>query len=188
MLPASSGVEVHDSAKAAMAPSVLLKQQEHAVLSVGCSWPVMRSAAPIVAVSTPETIGLLGLPPKVLVKTCSSPLGGHSQRLSVDDREALVAILTGINLTSPTQRERISRLGELRKILDFEISTAVYQAPAGQVYVCGACGRQNKNRTKVGDESCFLNAVLCLENSIERGNLVKAQAVVAVDSTKESKT
>lgn len=109
----------------------------------------------------------------------------------MDDREALVAILTGISLTSPTQRERISRLGELRKILDFEISTAVYQAPAGQVYVCGACGRQNKNRTKVGDESCFLNAVLCLENSIERGergNLVKAQAVVAVDSTKESKT
>lgn len=36
-----------------------------------------------------------------------------------------------------------------------------YNAPAGQIWVCGACGKSNVNRVRVGDESCFLNAVLC---------------------------
>lgn len=41
-----------------------------------------------------------------------------------------------------------------------------YNAPEGQVWVCGACGKSNKNRVNVGDESCFLNAVLCYERGI----------------------
>lgn len=36
-----------------------------------------------------------------------------------------------------------------------------YDAPTGAIWVCGACGRVSKNRASVGDESCFLNAVLC---------------------------
>ncbi len=43
---------------------------------------------------------------------------------------------------------------------------AEYEAPVGQVWVCGACGRTGQNRTTVGDESCFLNAVLCLEEKV----------------------
>jgi hypothetical protein len=35
-----------------------------------------------------------------------------------------------------------------------------YDAPEGMVWVCVACGKKNKNRTLVGDVSCFLNAVL----------------------------
>jgi hypothetical protein len=38
-----------------------------------------------------------------------------------------------------------------------------YQAPEGQTWVCGACGKHNHNRVDVGDESCFLNAVLCYD-------------------------
>ena len=40
-----------------------------------------------------------------------------------------------------------------------------HKAPEGQVWVCGACGKFGKNRIDVGDESCFLNAVLCWEKA-----------------------
>lgn len=52
-------------------------------------------------------------------------------------------------------------------------------APAGQVWVCGACGKYNTNRYEVGDVSCFVNAVLCYEDSlkIENGRVVAAKAV-----------
>ena len=42
-------------------------------------------------------------------------------------------------------------------------------APEGQVYVCGACGKQSRDlygfqKISSGwDESCMLNAVLCYE-------------------------
>lgn len=42
-----------------------------------------------------------------------------------------------------------------------------YEAPVGQVYVCAACGKSNKNKVDVGDESCFLNAVLCYADKID---------------------
>lgn len=42
-----------------------------------------------------------------------------------------------------------------------------YEAPAGQVYVCGACGKSNKNRVYVGDESCFMNATLCYADKVD---------------------
>jgi len=46
-----------------------------------------------------------------------------------------------------------------------------YEAPQGQVWVCGACGKTSNNRTTVGDESCFLNAVLCYaQRDLESGN------------------
>lgn len=38
-----------------------------------------------------------------------------------------------------------------------------YEAPAGAIWVCRACGKTAKNRTEVGDESCFMNASLCYE-------------------------
>jgi hypothetical protein len=41
------------------------------------------------------------------------------------------------------------------------------QAPEGQVWVCGACGRYSKNSLDIGDESCFLNAVLCYEEKVD---------------------
>lgn len=42
-----------------------------------------------------------------------------------------------------------------------------YDAPEGAEYVCGACEKRNKNRVLVGDESCFLNAVLVREGTLE---------------------
>lgn len=35
-----------------------------------------------------------------------------------------------------------------------------YEAPEGAIWICAACGKKNRNRAMVGDESCFLNAVL----------------------------
>jgi hypothetical protein len=59
-------------------------------------------------------------------------------------------------------------------------------APAGQVWVCGACGKRSRDRygehpiSRGWDEACMLNAVLCLESSLEfdnAGRLVCAEAV-----------
>jgi hypothetical protein len=52
-------------------------------------------------------------------------------------------------------------------------------APEGQIWLCGACGRRNKNKYEVGDESCYMNAVLVYEKSImeEDGVLITAEAV-----------
>ena len=51
-------------------------------------------------------------------------------------------------------------------------------APDGQEFVCGACGRHGKLRDRIGDESCFLNAVLCYTSSLVEVNglIVKADA------------
>lgn len=38
-----------------------------------------------------------------------------------------------------------------------------YDAPEGAIWICGACGKKHKNRTRVGDESCFVNAVLIVD-------------------------
>lgn len=51
-----------------------------------------------------------------------------------------------------------------------------YEAPAGQVWVCGACGKYGKNRSSFGDESCFLNAVLCYESASCEWHAVEDQA------------
>lgn len=37
-------------------------------------------------------------------------------------------------------------------------------APKGQIWVCGACGKYDKNRYRVGDVSCFVNSVLCYDD------------------------
>lgn len=53
-------------------------------------------------------------------------------------------------------------------------------APQGQVWVCGACGKYNKNRYRVGDVSCFINSVLCYDDKtlkLENGRVVSAKAV-----------
>ncbi len=48
------------------------------------------------------------------------------------------------------------------------------QAPEGQVYVCGACGKTSKDMagklalSRGWDESCMLNAILCWEDSLVR--------------------
>lgn len=38
-------------------------------------------------------------------------------------------------------------------------------APDGQIWACRHCSRSNKNRYKVGDESCFLNSELRAEDT-----------------------
>lgn len=56
----------------------------------------------------------------------------------------------------------------------------VDNAPEGQVWVCGACGKYSKNRYAVGDVSCFINSVLCYEKSLEKdktGRVIKADPV-----------
>lgn len=42
-----------------------------------------------------------------------------------------------------------------------------YNAPFGAEYICGACGKRSTNRVLVGDESCFLNAVLVKAGTLE---------------------
>jgi len=47
-----------------------------------------------------------------------------------------------------------------------------------KVWLCGACGKQNADRTKVGDESCYMHSVLVFADSIKRtGASVSATAV-----------
>lgn len=48
----------------------------------------------------------------------------------------------------------------IKNIQDWEQE---YIAQDGQLWVCAVCGRHGKVRTRIGDESCFLNAVLCYE-------------------------
>ncbi len=52
----------------------------------------------------------------------------------------------------------------------------------GEIWVCPACGRRNKDRYALGDTSCVLAAVLCLENSIVLNGekLIKATAVPVI--------
>jgi hypothetical protein len=40
-------------------------------------------------------------------------------------------------------------------------------APEGTIWVCGACGQHGKDRYEIGDESCLLNAVLCVDDKPE---------------------
>ncbi len=53
-------------------------------------------------------------------------------------------------------------------------------ASEGQVWVCGACGKYNKNRYAVGDVSCYINSVLCYDDETlkkDKGRVVSARAV-----------
>lgn len=64
-------------------------------------------------------------------------------------------------------------------------------APAGQVWVCGACGKYNSNRYNIGDVSCFINAVLCYDDKtlkVKNGRVVTAQAVEEEKSTEDKRS
>lgn len=57
------------------------------------------------------------------------------------------------------------------------------KAPPGAIFVCGACGKTSTTRYGDGsnswDESCMLNATLCDEASLvrgEHGRVVEAEA------------
>jgi hypothetical protein len=53
-------------------------------------------------------------------------------------------------------------------------------AREGTIWMCGACGKTNKDRYQVGDESCYMHAVLVHVNSIvrdETGRAISAEAV-----------
>lgn len=39
------------------------------------------------------------------------------------------------------------------------------EAPPGQIWVCGACGKTSKNKYRLGDTSCVIWAVLCFEKT-----------------------
>jgi hypothetical protein len=62
---------------------------------------------------------------------------------------------------------------DVQNFAEVEEWTRQYDAPDGQLWVCGACGKSNRNRVNVGDESCFLNAVLCYD----RGGVLPWEAV-----------
>lgn len=51
-------------------------------------------------------------------------------------------------------------------------------APEGTVWLCGACGRQGRDRHALGDTSCVTWAVLVQEASIQReaDGTVRAEA------------
>lgn len=40
-------------------------------------------------------------------------------------------------------------------------------APTGFTFVCTACGKHNRIRGLLGDESCYLNAQLCFSDSLK---------------------
>lgn len=50
-------------------------------------------------------------------------------------------------------------------------------APDGQIWVCGACNREAKRVVDIGDESCWLNAVLCYERTDKERAERRATAV-----------
>lgn len=62
-------------------------------------------------------------------------------------------------------------------------------APAGQIWVCGACGKTATDRYAFKDVSCMLNSVLCYEDSLEyeNGRVVKADAAGGVDGKRQEK-
>lgn len=43
-------------------------------------------------------------------------------------------------------------------------------APNGAIWVCSCCGKYGKDRYTIGDESCFMHAVLCREDSLLLGD------------------
>lgn len=58
-------------------------------------------------------------------------------------------------------------------------------APPGTIWVCGACGKTAEDRygiegekSRGWDESCMMNAVLCMKDSLEYdgGRVIKADA------------
>lgn len=58
-------------------------------------------------------------------------------------------------------------------------------AGEGQIWICSACGREKKDRNAFGDVSCYLHAVLCIEESIVRDEVtgfVKKADVVLEES------
>ena len=58
-------------------------------------------------------------------------------------------------------------------------------APEGQVWVCGACGKYNKNRYAVGDVSCYINSILCYDDETlkkDKGRVVSARAIKEVEN------
>jgi hypothetical protein len=46
---------------------------------------------------------------------------------------------------------------------------AEWKAPEGRIWVCAACGKYGPQRDRIGDASCFSNAVLCFakKNAID---------------------
>lgn len=54
-------------------------------------------------------------------------------------------------------------------------------APRGQIWLCGACGKTSEFRTAVGDESCYENARLVLIDSIVRNEKGRVTAAKAPD-------
>lgn len=67
------------------------------------------------------------------------------------------------------QQKHLAMRGDAEDVGDNKV------APEGQVWVCGACGKRSRDRygyqpiDRGWDESCFLNAVLCHEDSLEFG-------------------
>lgn len=55
------------------------------------------------------------------------------------------------------------------------------QAREGTLWMCGACGKTGKARDTVGDESCYMWAVLVREDSIMRDETGRAIAAKAVN-------
>lgn len=66
-------------------------------------------------------------------------------------------------------------------------------APDGQVYVCGACGKTSPNRapgtkgaSRGWDESCMLNSFLCYIDGIERDDKGQIRKVRPVKETTDT--
>jgi len=95
--------------------------------------------------------------------------------------EAVRKALESLPTPSPEEDAEYEQMGR----------DGVTPAPDGQVWICGACGKTSptkygfdadeKNVAEAGwDESCMLNAVLCLTSSIMRnkqGRIVYADPV-----------
>jgi hypothetical protein len=55
-----------------------------------------------------------------------------------------------------------------------------YEAPLGTMWVCGACGKTGLDRRTIGDEACFINAVLCYIKDVPESALKKTLAALVL--------
>jgi len=72
----------------------------------------------------------------------------------------------------PDMREQIKAISRANDFI----------APKGLEWVCGVCGRHEEDRTRIGDESCFLNSILCRRRLVVGPDGIEWDAVGAQTS------
>jgi hypothetical protein len=119
------------------------------------------------------TVGTLQRSVAILARVRAEAKAEELERITAKHKRTIwVDGITHVNYADVTCAELMKRVMELGE--DSVITWGdENEAPKGQIWVCAACGKSNSNRVNVGDESCFLNAVLCYD----RGGILPWEAV-----------